>query len=233
MHQPRVHVQSKPRLVCLANGPQHQEVWKTEFWHFQYIKENLTALQGFNCDLGSYPPSSQTLVFSSLIQGCSSSPSLGFPTEQGTPPKVLSVSAQQGCAEDNVSMVLFCCSLQLRMKSKRSTSLLSCTKTVAVGWWFWFQPWCHSSKPPWCGLPAETQKKVAWYHNHISCGKKRVSVVAIIWHDVGTCTRLSCINVWGLTTPLVCALIKGMLQALLMWSRSVLLRLSAEKEFHP
>lgn len=233
MHQPRVHVQSKPRPVHLANGLQHQEVWKNKFWYFQQMKENLTALQGFNCDLGSYPLSSQTLVFSLLIQGCSSPPSLGFPTEQGTSPQVLSVSAQQGCAEGNVPMVPFCCSLQLRMKSKRSTPLLSCSRTVAVGWWLWFRPRCHFSKPLWCGLPAETQQKVAWYHNHISWRKKRVSVVAIIWHDVGTCTRLSCINIWGLITPLVCPLIKGMLQALLMWSRSVLLRLSAEKEFHP
>lgn len=103
MHQPRVHVQSQPRLVCLANGPQHQKAWRAAFWYFQQIKENLAALEGFNSDLGSYPSSSQTLVVSSVIQGCSSPPSLGFPTEQRTSPKVLSISAQQECAEGRLS----------------------------------------------------------------------------------------------------------------------------------
>lgn len=56
-----------------------------------------------------------------------------------------------------------------------------------------------------CGLPAETQKKVAGYHKHIFVG---VFVVAIMWHDVGTFTRLSSINIWGLISPLSLSLNK-------------------------
>ena len=59
-----------------------------------------------------------------------------------------------------------------------------------------------------CGLLAETQKKVAWYCNCISWGKKSIFAVAIMWYDVGTCTRLLCINRWGLVAPLSLSSIK-------------------------